>query len=100
MIGMSEIKTIQFLAYSIVAGLLWASTVSIVGYAAGRFFDLTPLSLEQNLLFIVLGFFLFGLFVGYFCEEIRREEDGGVKRLLAVGYGFWQFALYEGTCFD
>jgi len=73
---MSEIKTIQFLAYSIVAGLLWASTVSIVGYAAGRFFDLTPLSLEQNLLFIVLGFFLFGLFVDNFVKRFAEKRMG------------------------
>src|SRR4051812_17644614 len=57
MIGMSEIKALQFLTYSIVGGLLWASTVSIAGYAAGRLFDITPLSLQQNLIFIVPCFF-------------------------------------------
>jgi membrane protein DedA with SNARE-associated domain len=76
MIGMSEIKTAQFLLYSVVTGLLWASTVSIVGYAAGRFFDVTPVSLEQNLLFIVLGFFLFGLLVGYFVKRLAEKRMG------------------------
>jgi membrane protein DedA with SNARE-associated domain len=76
MIGMSEIKPLQFLGYSIVAGLVWASVVSIVGYAAGRFFDLTPLSLERNLLFIVLGFFLFGLLIGYFVKKFAERRLG------------------------
>jgi membrane protein DedA with SNARE-associated domain len=76
MIGMSEIKMGQFLVYSVITGMLWASAVSIVGYAAGRFLDHTPLSLEQNLIFIVLGFFVFGLLIGYFVKRFAQKRMG------------------------
>jgi membrane protein DedA with SNARE-associated domain len=76
MIGMSEIKALLFLGYSIVAGLFWASMVSVVGYAAGRFLNLTPISLERNILFIVLGFFCFGLLVGYFVKRFAEKRMG------------------------
>jgi membrane protein DedA with SNARE-associated domain len=76
MIGMSEIKASQFLVYSIGAGLLWASTVSVVGYTAGRLFDLTPLSFEHNLVFIIPCFILFGLLVGYFVKKVAEKRMG------------------------
>jgi len=69
MIGMSEIKTTHFLGYSILAGLIWATTVSSVGYAAGYFFDLTPEYFEKNVVFVVLGFLAFGFCIGYFVKK-------------------------------
>lgn len=76
MIGMSEISMLQFLGYSVVAGLFWASTVSVVGYTAGRIFDLTPASLEQNIFFIVASFFCFGLIIGYFVKRFAERRMG------------------------
>ncbi|NOT73920.1 MAG: DedA family protein [Cyclobacteriaceae bacterium] len=76
MIGMSDIKVIQFLGYSILAGLMWATTVSSVGYIAGVAFELTPRSFEENVLFIVLGFSMFGLLVGY---SVKRYAESKMK---------------------
>lgn len=76
MIGMSDIKAIHYLGYSVAAGLLWATTVSSVGYFAGLFFGLTPKSFEENVLFIILGFSLFGLCVGYFVKRYADRKMG------------------------
>lgn len=77
MIGMSNIKTLHYLGYSIVAGLFWATTVSLVGYAAGAYFDLTPQSFEQNVFFVILGFGLFGMVIGYSVKRFMEKEIGG-----------------------
>ncbi|CAN5450610.1 hypothetical protein BH09BAC3_BH09BAC3_14620 [soil metagenome] len=84
MIGMSDIKTLHFLGYSIAAGLLWATTVSSVGYAAGYYFQLTPRSFEENIIFIILGFGAFGLCVGYFVKKYADSKMGPEKRIEEV----------------
>ena len=76
MIGMSDIRPLHYLGYSIAAGLFWATTVSTVGYAAGVIFDLTPASFEENVLFIVLGFSAFGFLVGYFVKRFAEKKMG------------------------
>ena len=76
MIGMSDIRTLHFFGYSIAAGLIWATTVGTVGYAAGVIFDLTPSSFEENVLFIVMGFSCFGLLVGYFVKRFAGRQMG------------------------
>ena len=76
MIGMSNIKVLHFLGYSLAAGLFWATIVSSVGYAAGILFDLTPRSFEENVLFIVLGFGSFGLGMGYMIKRFVEREMG------------------------
>lgn len=76
MIGMSDIKTLHYFGYSVVAGLIWATTVGTVGYFAGVFFDLTPASFEENVLFIVLGFSFFGLLVGYSVKRFAERKMG------------------------
>ena len=82
MIGMSDIKPLHFLGYSLAAGLFWATTVSSVGYLAGLFFNLTPQSFEQNVIYLILGFGFFGMTVGYFVKRFA-EKEMGVKHLEA-----------------
>ena len=74
LIGMSDIKLLHFLGYSLVAGLLWATAVSTVGYAAGQLFELTPSSFEEHVLFIVIGFASFGMVVGYFVKRFAEKK--------------------------
>lgn len=74
LIGMSDLKPSHFLGYSLAAGLLWATMVSTVGYAAGQLFKLTPRFFEENLLFIVLGFASFGLVAGYFVKRFAEKK--------------------------
>jgi membrane protein DedA with SNARE-associated domain len=64
-IGMSHIRPIQFLFYSIFSGLVWATTVGTAGYSLGRYFNLKTNVFEENILFIVVGFALFGILLGY-----------------------------------
>jgi membrane protein DedA with SNARE-associated domain len=64
-IGMSHIKPIQYLFYSVTSGLIWASTVTTVGYFVGRFFNLKTSVFEENIVLIVIGFASFGLLLGY-----------------------------------
>jgi membrane protein DedA with SNARE-associated domain len=64
-IGMSHIKPAQYLFYSVISGLIWATTVSTVGYFIGRFFNLQTSVFEENIFVIVLGFACFGVIMGY-----------------------------------
>lgn len=64
-IGMSHIKPVQYLFYSVVSGLFWATTVSTVGYFIGRFFNVKTSVFEENIVLIVIGFACFGLLMGY-----------------------------------
>lgn len=76
LIGMSGIRPWQFLGYSLVAGLLWATTVSGLGYVAGRVLDLTPQSFESNLPLVVLGFGSLGLVIGYSVKRFAERRMG------------------------
>jgi membrane protein DedA with SNARE-associated domain len=80
-LGMSDLKPIQYLAYSIVAGLLWASTVGSAGYFVGKLLELRPKSFEENIFYIMIGFASFGLIMGYsikrFAEKKMKVEGGG-----------------------
>ncbi len=76
MIGMSDIKILHFLGYSLLAGLLWATTISTVGYWVGIIFDLTTRSFEENVLLVVVGFSCLGLLVGYFVKRITEKSIG------------------------
>jgi membrane protein DedA with SNARE-associated domain len=75
-LGMSDLKIIQFLWYSILAGLIWATTVSTVGYLVGHFLELTPDSFEKNIFYIMLGFATFGLIVGYSVKKFADKKIG------------------------
>lgn len=73
-IGMSGLKPMRFLFYSIVTGLLWASTVSLAGYWAGRWFNLDVNSFENNIGYIVIGFASLGLIMGYTINRLTTQS--------------------------
>lgn len=73
-IGMSNIRPAQYLFYSLVSGLLWASMVSTIGYFIGKFLDLKTSVFEENILFIVLGFAAFGMLLGYVIKRVATKE--------------------------
>lgn len=74
MLGMSDIRAIQFLGYSLLAGVVWASTVSSVGFFVGTLLDLRPKSFEDNILYIMLGFACFGLILGYSVKRFAERK--------------------------
>ena len=87
-IGMSHIRPGQFLFYSITSGLIWASTVGIVGYFIGRFLDLQTSVFEENIIFIVIGFGIFGIAVGTilkFLAAKNLQEDESVVGESVIG---------------
>lgn len=73
-IGMSHIKPVQYLFYSVASGLIWASTVGTVGYFVGRFFNLRASVFEENILFVVLAFASFGVGLGYALNYLARKN--------------------------
>jgi membrane protein DedA with SNARE-associated domain len=73
-IGMSHIKPAQFLFYSIVSGLIWATTVGSVGYLIGRIFNLEASIFEKNIMFIVIGFSSFGIIMGYVLKHLATRS--------------------------
>lgn len=73
-IGMSGLKPIQYLFYSTVTGLLWATAVSTTGYWIGRILEIKVQSFEDNLLFIVLGFASLGFLIGYGIKHLAMKK--------------------------
>lgn len=73
-IGMSNIKPMLYLFYTISAGLLWASTVATIGYFIGRMFNVTAVSFEEHLPVILSCFACFGLILGYTIQRIARAR--------------------------
>lgn len=74
MIGLTGVRPAQFLAFSVAAGLLWASLVSAAGYVAGHYFQLTAQSFEEHGLLVVLGFATFGLAVGTLVKRVAEQR--------------------------
>ena len=75
MIGMSGLPPKQFLFFSIVTGLIWATVVSTVGYWAGRIFNLDAKLFQENLGWIILGFATLGLLIGYVVRKLTFKEN-------------------------
>ena len=73
-IGMSGLRPIQFLFYSTVSGLLWASLVTTTGYWIGRLLEVRVQSFEENILFIMLGFGSLGIMLGYTIKHIAMRK--------------------------
>ena len=73
-IGMSNIKSSQFLLYSVVSGLTWALIVSTTGYLIGRFLNLSAAIFEENILVIMLGFATFGIVIGFIVKRVAFKE--------------------------
>lgn len=72
--GMSGVRPLQYLGYSLCTGLFWASTVSAVGYWVGEFLEIKTDVFEKNIFFIVLGFAVFGIVVGYIVKRLAAKE--------------------------
>ncbi|MBS1507902.1 MAG: DedA family protein [Bacteroidetes bacterium] len=75
-IGMSGLRPLSYLFYTIVSGLIWATTISTAGYWAGRLLTIEVKTFENNFLFIMLGFALFGLTIGYLVKRITMRDLG------------------------
>jgi len=73
-IGMSGLKPVKYLFYSVVTGLIWATTVSTVGYWAGRLLRIEVTTFEQNFIFIVLGFAALGLLIGFTIKKLAMRD--------------------------
>src|SRR5260221_8118448 len=73
-IGMSGLKPTSYLFYSVVTGLLWATTISTIGYLAGRLLNLQTKHFEANFIFIMIGFALIGLAIGLIVKRITMQK--------------------------
>ena len=73
-IGMSGVRPTQYLMYSLLSGLLWAGTVGTVGYWVGKLLKIEAVTFEKNILFIAIGFAIFGLMIGYFVKKLASRE--------------------------
>lgn len=73
-IGMSGIRPRVYFFYTIVSGLIWASTVSLLGYFVGRAFDVTAESIRENLPMILGGFACFGLLLGFTIQKVMAKN--------------------------
>lgn len=73
-IGMSRIKPIQYLFYSFVSGIMWASTVGSAGYMLGRYLNIKTDMFEKNILYIMVGFACFGAIIGYMIKKIATKR--------------------------
>jgi membrane protein DedA with SNARE-associated domain len=73
-IGMSSIKPVKYLFFTIVSGLIWAGTVTTVGYCIGRIFGVSSEDISDNLFIILCSFALFGVTLGYFVQKFVRKN--------------------------
>ncbi len=75
-IGMSGLRPISYLFYSIVTGLIWATSVSTLGYWAGRLLIIEVKTFENNFVYIMIGFAALGLAIGYIVKRIAMRDLG------------------------
>jgi len=73
-IGMSSIRPRQYLFYSIVSGLIWATTVSTLGFFIGKLFGISTAQIKANLPVILAGFGAFGLLFGFAIQRIVKHK--------------------------
>jgi membrane protein DedA with SNARE-associated domain len=73
-VGMSGLSPTRYLFYSALTGLMWATLVSTAGYWVGRLLNLQAKAFEDNFIFIVIGFGLFGLIVGYIIRSLALKR--------------------------
>lgn len=75
-IGMSGVRPMQFLGFSIISGLIWATSVSTAGYYAGLIFNVTASTFRENFLVIVAAFALCGITLGFAVNRfVFRNTD-------------------------
>ncbi len=75
-IGMSGLPPLRYLFYTIVTGLIWATTISTAGYWAGRLLTIEVKTFENNFLYIMLGFAALGLAISYMVKKIAMRDLG------------------------
>jgi len=73
-IGMSGFRPVRFLGYSLLSGLVWAATVSAVGYWVGRIFEVDLKIFEDKILLLVLFFASFGFAIGYLIKRVTAKD--------------------------
>lgn len=73
-IGMSNIRPGQYLFFTIVSGLIWASTVTGIGYVIGRLFGVSSEGISANLFAILCSFALFGIVLGFFVKRLVQRK--------------------------
>jgi membrane protein DedA with SNARE-associated domain len=78
-VGLSGIR-LSRIYFIVVTGLMWATLVSTAGYWVGRLLNLQAKAFEENLLYIVLGFALFGLVVGYTVRKLAMNKMKDVAK--------------------
>jgi membrane protein DedA with SNARE-associated domain len=76
-IGMSGVKPMNFLFFSVASGLLWASIVSTAGYLIGRYFNIQASVFEKNIVLIVIGFASIGIILGYGVKYMAARKLHG-----------------------
>ncbi len=74
MLGMSDIKPLQFLVYSVSSGLLWASLISLLGYFVGSYLELNPLFIKENIFFLIVGFASVGVVIGFSLNKFVKSR--------------------------
>lgn len=73
-IGMSGLPPMRFFMYSLLSGIIWATTVGTVGYWIGEWMEIQAHFFEENILFIMMGFATFGLLVGFVVKRFVMKE--------------------------
>jgi membrane protein DedA with SNARE-associated domain len=69
-IGMSGVKPMHFLFFSVASGLVWASIVSTAGFLAGKYFNIQASLFEENIVLILIAFATLGMVMGYGIKQI------------------------------
>ncbi|MGC4020512.1 MAG: DedA family protein [Cyclobacteriaceae bacterium] len=77
-IGMSGLTPTSYLFYSVVTGLIWATTISTVGYWTGRILDLEAKAFEENFLLVMLCCAVVGLTIGYVIKKIALRNVSAI----------------------
>lgn len=73
-VGMSGLSPLRYLVYTVATGIAWATLVSTAGYWIGRLLNLQAKAFEDNFIFIVLGFALFGVVMGYIIRKLAMKR--------------------------
>jgi membrane protein DedA with SNARE-associated domain len=73
MIGMTNIRAVQFLFFSSLSGLVWATFVSSIGYFIGYYFELDSTFFKEQLVFIAIGFASFGLLLALLINHLSKK---------------------------
>ncbi|HYC86260.1 MAG TPA: DedA family protein [Chryseosolibacter sp.] len=72
-IGMSGLRPSQYLFYTIFSGLIWASSVTLLGYTVGQMFGVTTEVIQKNLPLVILVFSALGLSLGFMIKRLFQR---------------------------